>query len=115
MDLSKLPRLSETPPTPPGPADVPPARQDAPSTPGHSAAPPRTPPVIPGEIHPDYTIEYRPAIGAEIWISAVIGLIFIMMGWTFARYLVATATGKPFPTNVTWVEGEKAGTEVSYF
>ena len=108
MDLSKLPRLSETAPTPPDPA---PAPQNAPPTPGQSAAPPR----IPSEIHPDFNIEYRSPIGAEIWISAVIGLIFIMMGWTFARYLVATVAGRPFPTGVIWTEGEKAGTEVSYF
>jgi len=53
--------------------------------------------------------------GPELWLSAVLGLVFMMMGWTFATFLIAKITGRPFHTNVTWTTGPNAGQEVAYF
>ena len=97
MDYSKLPKLSQTPAPP----------IDAPAT--DTASP---------QVDPTRMSHPQPAdspLGAEIWISAVIGLVVIMMSWNFARYLGATLTGKPFHTNVVWQTGEQAGEEVAYF
>src|SRR5437762_13437465 len=95
MDLSKLPKLSESP-----------APAEAPAPPTASSASPAV----------DYA--HRPdigtSIGAEVWISLIIGLIFIMMGFNFARYVFATASGKTYHTNIQWTDGPKAGTEVAY-
>jgi hypothetical protein len=95
MDYSKLPKLSQTP--------APPATEE------------QTPPAA-------AISDYRSArdeetgMGAEIWLSAIIGLVMLMLGWTFARYLGATLTGQPFHTNVTWTtDDERAGKEVGYF
>src|SRR5688572_2022973 len=108
MDMSKLPRLSQT------------SKDDAPTpvaAEGSSAAPP-----LPDRNVPDYQSrerggDYDPgySVGAEVWISVILGIVFIFMGFNFARYVAATMTGKPFHTGVDWTAGEKAGTEVAYF
>jgi hypothetical protein len=91
MDLSKLPRMSQTP------------------------APPATPEPPQAETAPhDYGIHERASVGPEIWISAIIGLIFLLIGRNFASYLAHVATGRTYHTNVNWVAGPKVGTEVSY-
>lgn len=101
MDMSKLPRLSDTQrehkahASASGAAsDPPPQRQYVPATP---------PP------------EFDRSVGPEVWMSVIFGLIFLFMGWNFARYAIATLTGQPFHTNVTWSMGPRAGQEVEYF
>ena len=97
MDLSKLPKLSDTKAAggEPGAAEpVPPAvayRQ------------PTTPPPPPG-------------LGADVWISTVLGLLFVFLGMTFARFAVAKLTGQPFHTGVNWTDdAHPPDTEVAYF
>ena len=98
MDLSKLPKLSQSPPPPDNDASDP---QPA----NASTQAPR---------HVDYHPYREPGIAAEVWISAIIGLIFLLMGWNFARYMGSVVTGQPFHTGVNWTEGPKAGSEVAY-
>jgi hypothetical protein len=98
MDLSKLPKLSDTQA----------ASGDAPPVPV-GAVPPTAPyrePTTP-----------RPAgVGADVWISTVIGLLFIFMGMTFAKFAIAKLSGQPFHTGVEWTDdAHPANTEVSYF
>jgi hypothetical protein len=125
MDLSKLPRLSETkaaqaanqpsdaPPTDPGshPAGRPcplcgtPLPRDAQFC--HRCG---------GQMGAgDYAVAPPAPGGAEIWISAVLGVIFILIGRRFGAYLISLLSGKPFDTGVIWRIGEKAGTPVPYW
>jgi hypothetical protein len=94
MDMSKLPRMSNSPAPPPQPSGDPaPARAEYQS---------RVDPAI------------ATAAGAEIWIAAALGVIFMIMGRTFGAYLFATLAGRPFPTGVIWQTGPNAGLEVAY-
>ncbi len=107
MDMSKLPRLSQT------------NRADVPNPVGGGTTVP--PPAQRTHDVPDYDSRDRGgavsdySIGAEVWISVILGLVFIFMGSNFARYAGATLAGKPFHTNVNWMAGEKEGQEVAYF
>lgn len=98
MDLSKLPKLSDTksqtPPPPPPPTDAPP--------------PPPARPI-------DYGIAQPRGIGGDIWISLIIGILLCYLGGTFARFAIDKITHQPFHTTVNWTSGPKAGTEVDYF
>ena len=93
MDLSKLPKLSETPP--------PPVTPEKP-LPDHKPIPDYGPPA-PSEM-----------VGAEVWVSAIIGLIFLLLGRRFAIYLLSILSGKAFHTGINWISGAKAGQEVGY-
>ena len=93
MDLSKLPKLSESAPPP---------------------APSQQPAPAPSPVDYAHRPDIGTSIGAEVWISLIIGLIFIMLGFNFARYLVTTASGRTYHTGINWVEGEREGTEVAY-
>src|SRR5206468_7193644 len=53
-------------------------------------------------------------IGAEVWISVIIGLIFILIGWNFAKYASCVITGRTYHTTVTWGPGPNEGAEVPY-
>jgi hypothetical protein len=104
MNLSKLPRLSQSPEPPPSPL---PAPQESPTATSPSAEP------------LDYS-RHRPnatagTTGAEVWISAAIGLILMYMASTFGTYLISRITQEPFHTGVNWIEGPKAGQEVGYW
>jgi hypothetical protein len=102
MDVSKLPRLSETKPQGSG-AESSEAQAPAPQTP---PAPSR--PV-------DYGTGERAMIGAEIWFSVIIGLILVLYTAHFGKFLIATATGHEFHTGVLWSDGTpNAGKEVPY-
>jgi hypothetical protein len=93
MDLSKLPKFSDSPPPPP-------SEQPEPVTP----IPPKPSP--------------QPGIGADIWVSLVIGLLFVFMGLNFGKFLVSKVTGQPYHTHVNWTEGPLADSpdpEVAYF
>jgi xanthosine utilization system XapX-like protein len=44
-------------------------------------------------------------IGPEVWVSAILGIIFMLMGLQFARYGLATLRGEVFDT--TWLRGNQ--------
>jgi hypothetical protein len=96
MDLSKLPRLSNTATPASPPADQP--------------APPETPP----QSQPPATRSDSLALGAEIWLALILGLLFMFLGRTFVQYEIGNLTHHPYHTNVTWQQGPKEGTEVPY-
>jgi len=143
MDLSKLPRLSKT-ETPPGdptatdatagpidPAQLPPA----PATPVAAAnfcancGAPLRPGArfcdscgvqLAGPSHnPGYAGSYSagvtPGIGAEVWVSAIIGLVLMLLGRSFAGWAIATMTGRTYNTGATWTDGNLAGQPVAYW
>jgi hypothetical protein len=99
MDISKLPKLSKTdaPATPPSPNDSSTATR-AENVPDYRARGADEPPLSVG----------------EIWFSLIVGVIFLLLGGTFARYLVTRVTHQPFHTNVNWTAGPKTGQEVEY-
>ncbi len=103
MDVSKLPRLSgdkKDSASEIGALTPSPTKSDSPA--------PATQPL-------SYTTAPPPGIGAEIWFSAIIGLIFLALGWTFGKYLTTTLSHQPFHTQVIWQTGPLAGTEVGYW
>jgi hypothetical protein len=106
MDLSKLPKMSQT-------AQA--ERERAAGEAQRAGDPPAAAGATARErAVPGYADE--PVVGAEVWISAVLGLVFVVMGWNFARYLIARGTGQAFHTGVEWSAGTpKAGQEVGYF
>lgn len=104
MDISKLPRLSETdrhspPPPPHAPSGDEPAARDAPKP----------------QQDPRPVERVSAGVGAEVWLSLIIGLVLMMLGQSFARYSIAKVTGQEFHTRVNWTEGPKAGQEVDYW
>jgi len=48
----------------------------------------------------------------ELWFNTVVGLLLLYMGWRFALWALATVTGQPFHTAVTFTD---TGLEVPYF
>jgi hypothetical protein len=131
MDVSKLPRLSQT--TAPPPADP---------SPNPSATVGAGFPVVPvassvqqlfcnncgaanapnsrfcggcgSELAPTATryaaapIE-GPGIGAEVWLSAIIGIVLMLFGLTFAKWALTTAFGGTYSTGLVWlapIEGQ---------
>lgn len=104
MDLSKLPKLSDTkaaeaeltPPTDPATA-IP--VQPLPPTADYRR--PATPP--------------PPGLGVDVWISTIMGVLFVFMGMTFARFAMAKLGHQPFHTGVNWTTGPLDGQEVDYF
>jgi zinc-ribbon domain len=137
MDLSKLPRLSksDTASPPPGgdPAGVE-APAVAPPPAAQPAAAARTfclqcgAPLRAGarfcdscgarvEGGLDYAAPVRAdaGVGAEVWLSAIIGFVLMLLGRSFGGYLLAKATGQPHHTNVPWTDGPNAGQEVAYW
>jgi hypothetical protein len=94
MDISKLPKFSDSPLPPPPPNEPEPVAE-------MSARP------------------YQSAgIGANVWVSVVIGLLMIFMGLNFGKFVVAKLTGQPYHTNYTWPAApgtEGPGPEVAYF
>jgi len=97
MDISKLPKLSET-------------------KPPEAAAGAPEPPSAPTERRMDYRAPaYEPrGVGGEVWFGAIIGLILVLITRQFGSYLFALLTHQPFHTGVNWTEGPKAGQEVDY-
>ena len=112
MDMSKLPRLSQT------------NKDDAPTpVPGGT---PAAPAPDPNRTVPDYQPRdrgpydgsgYDPgySVGAEVWISVIFAIVYMFIGFNFARYVAAKVTGGTYHTNVNWTAGEKAGQEVDYY
>jgi hypothetical protein len=93
MDMSKLPKFSQT-PAPveqPGEATVPVAAKKVDAV--------------------------APAIasGGDIWFNVIVGIIFLLMGRTFGSYVFAAVTHQPYHTHIEWREGDpRAGQEVAY-
>ena len=107
MDMSKLPRLSNTQQHTP-----PPATADDPS----QAPPPEQP--IPARPEPPYSeppMTQGMLLGAEVWLAGILGIIFMLFGKNFGIWLAKTITGATYHTNVTWSQGHPlAGQEVPY-
>lgn len=85
MDLSKLPKLSNTPPPPPP-----------------------SPPL-------DYAPRVSAGSGAEIWISSIVGIVLLLLGRSFAAWAFTTLTGGTYQTGLNWVTGPLAGQPVRYW
>jgi hypothetical protein len=101
MDMSKLPRLSQSPQPPP---QTPPTATDAPQG-GAPSAP--TMNYAPPDVR-------NPSVGAEVWISLAIGLILMLFGRQFGTYLISLITHEAMHTGVNWTSGPNAGQEVAY-
>jgi hypothetical protein len=99
MDLSKLPKLSDT------KGQTAAENPDAPS------------PVVPQAAACYPVPPRRPGVGVDIWISLIIGILLLSLGGTFGRFLVAKISHQPFHTGVNWqyTDTPKDGTEVDYF
>lgn len=57
-------------------------------------------------------------LGADVWVSVIIGLLMIFMGINFGKFLIARVSGQPYHTGVNWTEGplaNSANPEVAYF
>lgn len=96
MDFSKLPKLSQS-PAPPEQAPV-----------------EATPPAQVVSSSPVQPLRVTPGVGAEVWLSAVVGVVCLLLGRNFARYWMAKLTGREFQTGVFWTAGPNAGKEVNY-
>ncbi len=106
MDLSKLNRMSQTPPKPPVPQGQPDSASPLPHPP--YAAEPST-----------YYAPPAPAIGGQVWLSGILGIVFILLGLRFAKWLITTLTGGTFVTGAIWGRGgvndPAEGTPVGYW
>jgi hypothetical protein len=98
MDLSKLPKLSDT-----KAAEQPPAN------------------AVPVERSPaPHPVDYSPAaqsrgmVFAEVWIGLIIGLVLMLYARSFGSYLICLISRQPFHTGVNWTDGPNAGQEVAY-
>ncbi len=98
MDISKLPRMSET------NKHAPPPATDVASAPdvGHDVAPVRSP--IP------YARDDVPSAGADAWISIALGVILILMSPRIWQY----ALSRLFGTAFTWTFTDPAGNPLPY-
>jgi hypothetical protein len=97
MDHSKLPRMSQTP-----------------SRPAEHDLPPVARPVVSVEA------ASTGSVAPQIFLSAVLGLVYTYLGRNFGGWLLATVTGRTFDTGVAWGApvnpGDPAqGTPVGYF
>ena len=100
MDLSKLPKLA--------------GRE---SNDASSAAPAPIPLAQAGGFSPGSSNDENRSSASPGWvlISVIIGVIFLFLGQSFARWLIATASGQPFSTGVIWSIGPKSGQPVDYW
>ncbi len=99
MDMSKLPRLSNTHENAPAPSADP--------AEGESSEVPTA--------RPAQQIGHGSAFGAEVWLSVVLGIIFMLVGGNFGIYFADRAMNRPFHTHVEWSPGTPlAGQEVAY-
>jgi len=93
MDLSKLPKMSQT-PLPPsnepaGPDPLPPSQQ-------------RMDAVDAGA-------------GGMLWFSVIVGALCMMFGRRSASYFLAKLAGREYHTEINWNIGPNAGQEVAYW
>jgi hypothetical protein len=93
MDLSKLPKMSETPKPPP------------PEPPKDDAA-----------RDPSRRMDAVDAGAAGmLWFSLIVGALCMMLGRSFALYATAKLRGAEYHTKIEWNTGPKIGQEVAYF
>ncbi|HEX8521725.1 MAG TPA: hypothetical protein VF669_05660 [Tepidisphaeraceae bacterium] len=97
--MSKLPRLSNTADNTPPPRPDETLTAPIPATPTDIAEPAMTR----GQL-----------LGAEVWLSAVLGIIFMLFGKNFGLYLFSKIANQTYHTGVNWTEGPLAGQEVAY-
>src|SRR5690606_41864504 len=90
MDLSKLPKLSHT--TPP-PADQAPPQDPPSDQPVATAVPADT----------------GVGVGADVWISAIVGIVLMLMGKGFAAWALTTLAGGTYNTGMIWADGKPVG------
>jgi len=95
MDMSKLPRLSNTPSPPP---DV--GEEPAIATTGTSRI-----------LDPS---SESMLMKMEVWLCIVLGIIFMLLGRDFGIYCLSILFHHPYHTGVNWLEGPLAGQEVAY-
>jgi hypothetical protein len=107
MDLSKLPKLSDT------------KAAESAAAPPADPMPVATAPPAPAPVYREPAAPPRPVgVGVDVWISTVIGLLFVFMGLQFARFAMAKVTHRPFHSDpvYTWPDDDpRAGQEVAYF
>jgi hypothetical protein len=141
MDLSKLPRMSHTPSAPPPdpaetvPQPVPPDAAFPVIVPAQTAEPPQVHCNRCGaansagsrfcngcgaELRAPQAISYAapvdgPGIGAEVWLSAIIGVALMLYGRGFLLWALTSMTGGTFHTTVSWTTGPNQGQEVGYW
>lgn len=72
------------------------------TSPPPPAAQPTAPPVTTG-------------VGAEIWISAIVGIVLMLLGRSFAIWAFTTLTGGTYATGFHWQTGPQAGQPVGYW
>ena len=100
MDMSKLPRMSQTPPPPPEPSAAP--QEEGRATGGVAA---------PGSAYRrelEYGVEPAPSF-AEAWISIAIGLILL-----FATYALRLIQFLLSPSTFTWTFSDEKGQPIKY-
>ncbi len=105
MDVSKLPKLSDS-------------RAAAGEADGETPSPVTTSVSSAAD-----SVGYRgpqtpmpPGVGVDVWISTVLGVLFVFLGLTFGKFALAKLTHQPFHTGINWTDDNpKAGQEVSYF
>ena len=96
MDLSKLPKFSETKPQTASSQEInTDAQRPAPSDSQQFNASPMS--------HM-----------AEAWIGAIIGLVLVLYTRSFGMYLISLISHQPYHTGVEWTDGTNAGQEVPY-
>lgn len=111
MDFSQLPKMSKTPSTPTASES---ATSDEASTPLTTDTPKH-------DVPRPQAIDYRNAYAAPeasfggVWLSLIAGVIFLALGATFGRFLLAKLSGKDFATGVNWTAGPNEGQPVTYF
>ena len=107
MDLSKLPRMSQTPARPE-------PQQPGPSERGAGAGDAYVPL---GGWHPaPHPHRIDVGSGPEAWLAAIIGLLFVFFGWRFGRWLAVTLTGGTFDSGARWSDAHpQAGQPVPYW
>lgn len=88
MDLSKLPKMGQTPATP--------VERETP-------------------IVPDYGREERVRSVGAAWFSGIVGLLCVALGWSFAKWLAVTLTGGTYSTGLTWGPGGPKTGPVGFF
>lgn len=121
MDLSKLKKWS----TPDQPGDARtelPAGQTPVEAPITHALPPAPAMPEPRRAEPQYERripEYAPAApvtaGFGVFLSLILGVLFMFLGQRFARWAIAAMSGQPFSTDTTWMTGPNAGQQVPYW
>jgi hypothetical protein len=102
VDISKLPKLSQT------PADPPPVEE----TPA-----PETTPAVAEPVQPHRDERREPELEVspgEIWFNLIVGIIFLFLGQRFGGFAMATLMHQPYHTGFNWSAGPKAGQEVAY-